>query len=320
MKLNRYWSVLLTGVLLATVILSSCAPAPAAVPIAAPTAVPPTAAPTVAPKPTVAPTVAPKPVDFKPVLDKYIGGLPDGFGGVAPAALAKEIQDGKKMFLVDVRESKELTDNGFLNGAVNLPIRALAQNLDKLPDKDQPIVVYCAIGHRGAMALETLQLLGYTNVRSLSGGFNGWKAANLPVATGAPTAPTAGQAPEVDKDLLAALDKYLSTLPDGFNGVAPATLAKEVQDGKKAFLLDVREAKELTDNGSLEGAVNVPVRTLIQNLDKLPAKDQPIVVYCAVGHRGGLAMMALHLLGYTNVRSISGGFNAWKAGNFPIKK
>jgi rhodanese-related sulfurtransferase len=32
---------------------------------------------------------------------------------------------------------------------------------------------------------------------------------------------------------------------------------------------------------------------LTQNLSKLPAKDQPIVVYCGVGHRGGIAMMAL---------------------------
>jgi rhodanese-related sulfurtransferase len=313
MKSNRYISALLAGLLLVAVILSSCAPAATPAP---------TSAPTVAPKPTEAPkpTVAPKPVDFKAVLDKYVAGLPDGFGGVAPANLAKEIQDGKKPFLLDVREAKELTDNGFIEGAVNLPIRTLAQNLDKLPAKNQPIVAYCAIGHRGAMALETLQLLGYTNVRSISGGFNAWKAANLAVKTGMPAAPTAGKAPDVDKDLLAALDAYLSKLPDGFSGVAPASLAKDIQDGKKPFLVDVREAKEVTDNGYLEGAVNIPIRTLTQNLSKLPAKDQPIVVYCAIGHRGGLAMMTLQLLGYTNVRSISGGFNAWKAGNFPVKK
>jgi rhodanese-related sulfurtransferase len=310
MKSNKVLCVLLTSVMLVALLLSACAPA--ATP--APTTVPPTAA------PTAAPTVAPKPVDFKPVMDKYLAGLPDGFGGVAPATLAKEIQDGKKSFLVDVREPKELTDNGFIEGAVNLPIRTLAQNLDKLPAKDQPIVVYCGVGHRGGIAMEALQLLGYTNVRSISGGFNAWKAANLAVVTGTPIAPTAGKAPDVDKDLLAALDKYLTSLPDGFGGVAPATLAKDIQDGKKPFLLDVREPKELTDNGYLEGAVNVPIRTLTQNLDKLPAKDQPIVVYCGVGHRGGVGMMALHLLGYTNVKSLSGGFNAWKAGNFPIVK
>lgn len=213
-----------------------------------------------------------------------------------------------------------MTDNGFIEGAVNLPIRTLAQNLDKLPAQDQPIVTYCAIGHRGAQALVALQLLGYTNVRTISGGLNNWKAANLPLATGTPAAPTTGKAPDVDKDLLAALDKYLTTLPDGFGGVAPASLAKDIQDGKKPFLLDVREAKELSDNGYIEGAVNIPIRTLTQNLGQLPAKDQPIVVHCAIGLRGGIGMMTLQLLGYTNVKSISGGFNAWVKGNFPVKK
>jgi rhodanese-related sulfurtransferase len=143
----------------------------------------------------------------------------------------------------------------------------------------------------------------------------------LAVKTGTPAAPTAGKAPNVDKELLAVLDKYLITLPDGFGGVAPATLAKEIQDGKKSFLLDVREPKELADNGLIEGALNVPIRTLTQNLSNLPQdKTAPIVVYCAIGLRGGIGMMTLQLLGYTNVRSISGGFNAWKAGNFPIVK
>ena len=184
MKSNKVLSVLLSSVMLVALLLSACAPA--ATP--APAAVPPTTAPTAAPKPTealkptVAPTPAPKVVDFKPVMDKYLAGLPDGFSGVAPAVLAKEIQDGKKSFQVDVREPKELTDNGSIDSAVNIPIRTLTQNLDKLPAKDQPIVVYCAIGHRGSMALETLQLLGYTNVRSIFGGFNAWKTGNFPVA------------------------------------------------------------------------------------------------------------------------------------------
>jgi rhodanese-related sulfurtransferase len=268
MKSNKVLSVLLARVMLAALLLSACAPA--ATPV--PTAVPPTAAPTAAPKPTVALTVAPKPVDFKAVLDKYVAGLPDGFGGVAPATLAKEIQDGKKPFLLDVREAKELTDNGFIEGAVNIPIRTLAQNLDKLPAKDQPIVVYCGVGHRGGIAMEALQLLGYANVRSISGGFNAWKAANLAIVTGTPTAPTAGKAPDVDKNLLAALDKYLSSLPDGFGGVAPASLAKDIQDGKKPFLLDVREPKELTDNGYLEGAVNIPIRTLTRTWPSYPPR------------------------------------------------
>ena len=162
-----------TVLMLLAIIVAGCAPAATPVPTAVPTAVP-----------TVAPTAVPTavPFDIKPIVTKYIAALPDGFSGIAPAAL-KDLLAASKPFLLDVREASELTANGFIEGAVNLPIRTLAQNLDKLPAKDQPIIVYCAIGHRGAIAMVTLQLMGYTNVKSLSGGFNAWKAANLPVAT-----------------------------------------------------------------------------------------------------------------------------------------
>ena len=43
-------------------------------------------------------------------------------------------------------------------------------------------------------------------------------------------------------------------------------------------------------DGYIAGAVNIPVRDVLNNLDKLPAKDQPIVIYCASGHRGGMIM------------------------------
>lgn len=42
-------------------------------------------------------------------------------------------------------------------------------------------MVICASGHRGAMTQMYLQFMGYTNVRNLNGGMNGWIAAELPV-------------------------------------------------------------------------------------------------------------------------------------------
>jgi rhodanese-related sulfurtransferase len=40
-------------------------------------------------------------------------------------------------------------------------------------------VVYDSIGHRGAFAAEALQMLGYANARSLSGGSDAWAAAGF---------------------------------------------------------------------------------------------------------------------------------------------
>jgi rhodanese-related sulfurtransferase len=327
------------GLVLLALIVTACAqptPTPTPVPPTAtrvpptntpvpPTAtpVPPTATrvpPTNTPVPTVVPTKAAT-LDWSTILDKYLTTAADQkWNAIAPAAL-NDVLATAKPFLLDVREEQELKDNGFIAGTVNIPLKNLLKNLDKLPAKDQPIVTICAVGHRGGMAMMVLHLLGYTNVKSLSGGFNAWKAANLPVTTGTPVAPTAGKAPEVDKATLEALDAYLTTQFDQkWNGIA-ATALKDAIATTKPFLLDVREPSEIADAGMIEGSVNVPLKTLVKSLDKLPKdKTAPIVIYCAVGHRGAIGMVALHLLGYTNVKSLSGGLNAWKAANLPTVK
>ncbi|MCW5853135.1 MAG: rhodanese-like domain-containing protein [Anaerolineae bacterium] len=315
---------LMFGFFIVLALVAGCgAPTQTAAPVQQPQAVAPAAQPQ-APAPQQVPAApqqqapAAQPAfDMNAAVDKYISTLPDGFNGIAPAKLQEQMAAAKP-FILDVREAKELQDGGFIEGAVNIPIRQVLKNLDKLPAKDQPIVVYCGIGHRGGIVLEALNLLGYTNVKSLSNGFTAWKEANLPVVTGEPMAAKAGTAPQVDAAMLAALDKYLSALPDGFNGVAPAKLQEQMA-AAKPFILDVREAKELQDNGFIAGAVNIPMRSLTKSLDKLPQdKTAPIVVYCAIGHRGALALTALNLMGYTNVKSLSGGFNAWKKANLPV--
>ncbi len=140
----------------------------------------------------IAGSPADEPFDMKATLDRYLRNLPDGFGTIAPMAM-KEKMGASKVFVVDIREASEIASAGYVEGAVNIPIRAFIKNLDKLPAKDEPIIVMCGSGHRSALEMEALQLLGYTNVKSLAGGFNAWKAANLPFAI--------GKAPDVDEDV-----------------------------------------------------------------------------------------------------------------------
>jgi phage shock protein E len=76
--------------------------------------------------------------------------------------------------IVDVREKDEFI-KGHICGAKHLSRGILEQKiLDLAPDCSRSILVYCAGGHRGALAADSLQKMGYQNVFSLMRGLSGW--------------------------------------------------------------------------------------------------------------------------------------------------
>ena len=88
----------------------------------------------------------------------------------------------KKPFtLVDVREKDEVRA-GYIPGAVHVPRGFLEMQAEqKLPNKSDEIIVYCAGGTRSAFAAKTLSELGYENVTSANPGFVRWKDLKYPV-------------------------------------------------------------------------------------------------------------------------------------------
>jgi sulfur-carrier protein adenylyltransferase/sulfurtransferase len=87
--------------------------------------------------------------------------------------------NGAGPILVDVREKDEWTE-GFIPGARWIPRGFLELRIeDQVPERAAEIVLYCAGGTRSALAARTLNELGYTNVKSLAGGFSAWKRAGL---------------------------------------------------------------------------------------------------------------------------------------------
>src|SRR4030095_13513152 len=88
--------------------------------------------------------------------------------------------------------------------------------------------------------------------------------------------------------------------------------------GTKPVGLDVREKEEFRQ-GYLPGAVSIPRGFLeIRVEEAVPDKSTPVVAYCASRTRSLLAGRILKELGYENVTSMRGGFNAWKNQGFPI--
>ena len=67
--------------------------------------------------------------------------------------------------------------SGHLPGAVNIPHTDVAERIDELSvNNDDEIVVHCQSGKRAAIAQETLEGMGFTNIRHLDGDWAGWQA------------------------------------------------------------------------------------------------------------------------------------------------
>ena len=89
---------------------------------------------------------------------------------------AVENGNGNRPVLIDVREQTEFED-GHIPGAASVPRGFLESRIEgSVPDRSQPVVVYCASGNRSAYAARTLsEELGYEDVQSMTGGITLWK-------------------------------------------------------------------------------------------------------------------------------------------------
>jgi len=114
-------------------------------------------------------------------------GLDEVLGSARSKITQVDLTQGKALFdqggytFIDVRTEAE-NKAGHLPGAKWLDRGTMEFNVEKaIPDKATALVVYCKNGGRSAFATQTLMEMGYTNVRSMNGGFDGWAKAGYPV-------------------------------------------------------------------------------------------------------------------------------------------
>ena len=98
---------------------------------------------------------------------------------ISAAEAATQVERGDTI-LVDAREETDWREGHAKNarhlsrGEIELEIE------EQVPDVQTPIICYCGGGSRSALVAESLQKMGYKNVRSMTGGFRAWKEAGLP--------------------------------------------------------------------------------------------------------------------------------------------
>ncbi|CAN5152613.1 rhodanese-like domain-containing protein [soil metagenome] len=118
---------------------------------------------------------------------QMIGEAKGRIQNLTPQQVADEMEGGNAT-LIDIREPEERAQNGAIAGAVNAPRGMLEFYADPATpyyrqefDPNTRIILHCASGGRSALATDTLQNMGYTNVAHLDGGMNAWKESGQPV-------------------------------------------------------------------------------------------------------------------------------------------
>jgi rhodanese-related sulfurtransferase len=101
---------------------------------------------------------------------------------ISPAEAQQQTERGDTV-LIDVREDEDFRDD-HAKGAKHLNRGVIELEIEEqVPDLKTPIICYCGGGSRSALVAESLQKMGYENVRSMAGGFRAWKEAGLASAT-----------------------------------------------------------------------------------------------------------------------------------------
>jgi molybdopterin/thiamine biosynthesis adenylyltransferase/rhodanese-related sulfurtransferase len=116
---------------------------------------------------------------------------------------------------------------------------------------------------------------------------------------------------------MSAKDRRIAELRNEIDEVSVSETLKLLDQGAK--IIDVREESEIS-TGSPKSAIRVGRNYLEVTVEEfLPEMNQMVLVMCASGLRSLFAAESLLRLGYKNVKSVKGGFNAWKDAGLPFE-
>ena len=100
------------------------------------------------------------------------------------AEVKAKLDRGEPFHFIDVREDHEFAKD-HARGARHLGRGILERDIETvIPDKQAEIILYCGGGFRSALSADSLQQMGYSNVRSMEGGIRAWREAGYPLEQG----------------------------------------------------------------------------------------------------------------------------------------
>jgi rhodanese-related sulfurtransferase len=115
-----------------------------------------------------------------PDFEKLVENILPNISEITPVEVNQSLQS-KQFVLIDVREKDEW-DQGYIPGAIHIGKGIIERDISKhVHDKSQPLVLYCGGGYRSALAADNLQKMGYTHIKSMSGGIREWKDRAFPL-------------------------------------------------------------------------------------------------------------------------------------------
>lgn len=249
----------------------------------------------------------------------------------------QELQEGANIppaMMLDMRQPLEVRKNGFIPGAVVIPLRELALKTSILPDFSTPIYAYDGDGRRCAIAKAGLGVFGW-EIRCLEGGFEAWVAAGQPVEHGNPPYPEIDPlkpafpccgiyevGPEYDElqkanpnapnpSLVAAVVDLFRNVPDDYGVVPAEDFETALQRDPGLIVLDVGREPHTAGGADLPGYLHIPFPDLISKRNSWPADPAAeIIVLAGDDHTAGLAQSILWIYGYLNAKTIPGGWQS----------
>lgn len=214
--------------------------------------------------------------------------------------------------VVDVRNPPEYERWGTVPDSVNIEGVDLALYADELRD-DEPLVVHCAGRTRSIIGTATLQALGFENVYELENGTMGWELAGYELEEGSGRPDNLAIDSDRYRELRSSTEQLLEGTDVSF--VEPDELERledDVDDKQSVYVFDVRTDSEFED-GHVPGSRSVAGGQLIQTAGKqIAVRDAEIVLASETHVRSAITAYWLHEMGFSNVRVLRGGIDAWE--------